>query len=520
MDTLRRLTENAQDTLPRKNSPEKMNNSEELAKFVAPFAKEVTLENRKERKCRDVDASAISDDDGSWVYVSTPLKVEQVVLTDSLEVKKPVKISSPAISKSSLDRKKKHRFKRRKQKGSERKIKKKVIERREEKEVEEIIEKAKSNYLARPIEKAKRPDSPAQSIKKFTRKTSKETLASLKEALYESESSLPGTNSFHREIARRPSSTLARNIPCLSEEVEDEEGDGYSSSSSFTSLQVPGDDLHVQDNPLSSMPSALCKDVFVKPITVPVVPFQNKTNIPSITAEEFNKLSENYNCTEYRQKSCQNPQQEDVVVQSYKPKVKCSEVITFDELKRLTHSESEDDIDIVREEFGWLEEIHDDDEDEPLINDSTTLPPAYVTAAEDSSDKENYPYLITLNSSIPPPPPPSYAPPPPPPPTPPSQQPLTTNPPPPPPLPPTTITNTMSRGVLPLPVFTQPQGKGTVFDHMKNIFINDDFVKILNDKFPPRKFNSKVCKFNIYLLPSHQYIFITSILAKKLFTKC
>lgn len=428
LETFKLLNQNTTDTLPRDHSL--VDSKNENA--------ELTSTNADAFSCDES-----SSEDETWEFISAPLKIEQVTLEDTLEFTPNAtdiagKESGDPISQNEpLKQNQKHRYQRKVKRGSERnKIQKKAQERQSFQEILKLNSAIfKFDEIPRNVEK-RRVDSPIQKRKANTRnlapKISLPNLIALQECDSTSSTlSDCGTDTFTRNIAYCASSTLSKSIPSFSENHLNED-DACSSSSSFSSLQR----MHYSNNDsknrsthestLPVVPSALCEDILVTPITVPINPFgEIGSKTTGITPETFKELAE-----VYRPKS--NDLNHHVVPAIHEKPI------------------------ILR-----------DQNQQGVLNASTTQDnvAAEVEISHNSTIKFETITLSSSNDSLPPPPPPRMPPPPPPP----SWS-----------LP----TNTLVRGLLPVPIFTQPQSGKNIFTEMKQIFIDEGDAKRLQENFP------------------------------------
>lgn len=446
LEALKLLNQNATDTLPREHSVANPKN-----------------ENVEPQLCNTVAFSCdeSSSEDETWEFIPAPLKFEQVTLEDTLEFSSNADIvgnkNIDSLSNNEIVKKnRKSRYQRKVKRGSKSsKIQKRAQERQSVKEILKLNEAVlQLDEIPKNTEK-RRADSPIQkrkaNIRTLTPAISLPNLIALQEC--ESASSTLsdcGTDTFTRNIAYCASSTLSKSIPSFSENHLNDE-DACSSSSSFSSLQrihhYNNDTTNrsTHESTLPVVPSALCDDILVTPITVPINPLgrtDNKTI--GISPETFKELTE-----------------------VYRPKI--------------NEPTNQHVASAIHEKNDFL---GNQNQQSTLTTNSTGIGGVGKNEVEKSHDSTIKFESITLsstNDSLPPtpprvPPPPRMPPPPP----------LPTSSPP---------TNTLVRGLLPVPIFTQPQTGNSIFTEMKQISIDEGDVKRLQENFPLKsKLGCKRCE--------------------------
>ncbi|ODM99201.1 hypothetical protein Ocin01_07495 [Orchesella cincta] len=470
LDTLRKLNENVPDTLPRKTRSDE-NTSTKCITKIAQKSKNAshvqttsTLIPQAEISNHDDENAWNSSDNESWMYIPTPLKYEEVVIESSLEYTKTEKKSSNT-NRAEMPKDSRQFLKNRnskKQSGKENKIQKRIVDRH----ITKQERKNSKNLHPVKIPRAKicRPDSPLQKVKQPLKPLQAVSLPNLMEELSDTQSlsSDFDTNSFLREIALRPSSTLSKSVPCISDVVECE-NDDYSVSSSFSSFQ------NTEGETKASHPSALCSAVDVMPIDVPIAPW-NIRNHEIRDKHVVNVKKEVMKRLEYADESSEQT----LVHPSFlKQHSLIQEIIIEDEATTTINHNQEpaheisssvvtpSDINVVLNEFSWLETPE---------NDSQNTKDVEAVPTNDS--------LISKISGSVEAKPPSYAPPPPPPPMEGNNQ---------------TGSYRALRN-LPLPVFTQPQSINTVFTNLESIPIKDNAMKRLKENYSPKKSHAKSSK--------------------------
>ncbi|CAL8095490.1 unnamed protein product [Orchesella dallaii] len=481
LDTLRKLNENVPDTLPKNRSSDEVSFPPSITRTANKIKNETesqipptpTMMPQPEiiSNVEDENLSNSSDNE-SWLYIPTPLKYEVVIESSpsSLEyiepVQKQTETTKPSDQKDSKQFVKNRLSKKLSQK--ENKIQKRIVDRHASKEEKRTSKNLHPVKL--PKAKIDRADSPLQKKKQFT-PLQAASLPNLMEESYNTydSHSVCGTNSFLRDIALRPSSTLSKSVPCITDVVE-EDNDNYSLSSSFSSFQMREEN----DDRKVAHPSALCRNVAVMPIDVPIAPWNIRyTNIEDKNGLHVKKLKKSliHENESLEQTEATAPLlSKSLITEQTITEVAYTEIINHSqEFVDVTLSEFKptNDLNVVLHECSWLENLENDKEN---LQKTQDVPSDFSLISRDKNDQSttiSTGYEQTSSSMLPPPPPPPL---------------MNMN--------ERTTTYRDSRN-LPLPVFTQPHAVRTIFTNLENIPIEDKAMKRLKENYSPKKSHSK-----------------------------